>query len=130
MEPVYSIRPRPVCACYIRPGGRRCTLRGTPTIHRSIWFVLLCFPNRTVGHVCTLELLCFYLFGETVPAGALAELPFYLGHAVVGEPQYALEVPALAPRHRIEVAVCASGNFLLGVRVHIPQLPGPQSIYQ
>ena len=111
MEPVCSIRPGQVCACYIRLGGHRCTLGRTPAIRRSIWFVLLCFPNRTAGHVCIPKLLCLYLFNEAVPAGARAKLPFYLGHAVLGQPHYALVVLARAPPHRIEVAICASGNF-------------------
>ena len=82
MELVYGIRPGQVCICYIRLGGRRCVVGCTPVIHRSIWFVLLCFPNHTACHVCIPELLCLYLFGEAVPAGARAELPFYLGHMV------------------------------------------------
>ena len=126
MEPVCGIRPGQVCICYIRLGGRRCVVGCTPVIHRSIWFVLLYFPSRTAGHVCIPELLCFYLFSEVVRA----ELPFYLDHEVVGQPHYALVVLAPVACPRSEVAICASGNFWLGIRVHIPRLPGPQSIYQ
>ena len=130
MEPVCGIQPGQVCICHIRLGGHCCALGRTPTIYRSIWFVLLCFPRRSAGHVCIPELLCFYLFGDALSASVRAELPLYLGHAEVGRPHYALVVLALLPRHRIEVAICASGNFLLGARVRIPRLPGPQSIYQ
>ena len=76
MEPVCGIRPEQFCACYFRLDGRRCMLGRAPVIRRSIWFVLLYFPNRTTGHVCIPELLCLYLFGEAVSAGARAELPF------------------------------------------------------
>lgn len=65
-----------------------------------------------------------------VSAGAWAELPLYLDHAVVCQPHYALVVLAPTPRHQIEVAISASGNFWLGVRVRIPRLPGLRSIYQ
>ena len=129
MEPVCGIRLGQVGICYIRLSGRRCALGRTPVIHRSICSDPLYCPSRTAGHVCIPELLCFYLFGEAVPAGVQAELPFYLGHAMVGQPHYTLVVPAPAPRHRIEVAICASGNFWLGIRVCIRRLPGPQSIY-
>ena len=125
LEPVCGIRPGQVCVCYIRLGGRRCTLGRAPVIRRSIWFVLLYFPNRTAGHVCIPELLCLYLAGEAVPAGARAKLLFYLGHVVDNQPHCVLVVPALVPHRRIEVAICASGNFLLGVRVRIPRLSGP-----
>ena len=110
MEPVCGIRPGQVCACYIRLGGRRCTLGCTPVLCRSIWFFLLYFTNRTAGHVCIPELLCFYLLGKVVRAGVRSEFPFYLGHAAVGQ----LVVLAPVPRHRIEVAVCVSSNFWLG----------------
>jgi len=130
MDPVCSIRPGQVCICYIWRGGHRCALGRTPAIHRSIWFVLLYSPSCTTGHARIPELLCFYLFGEAVQAGVRAALPFYLSHAVVGQPHYALAVLAPVPRHRIEVAICALGNFWLGVRVHIPRLPGPRSIYE
>ena len=130
MEPVCGIRPGQVCACYIQLDDHCCMLGRTPAIRRSIWFVLLCFPNRTAGHVCIPELLYFYLFGDVVPAGVRAKLSLCLDHAVVGQPHYALVVPDPVPRHRIEVAICSSGNLWLGVRVHIPRLPGPQSIYQ
>ena len=130
IELVCGIRPGQFCACYMRLGGRRCTLGRAPVICRSIWFDLLYFPNHTVGHVCITELLCLYLFGEAVSARVWAELSFYLSHVMVGQSHYALVVLAPAPRHRIEVAICTSGNFWLGVRVHIPELPGPQSIYQ
>ena len=125
MESVCGIRPGQVCICYIRHGGHRRALGRAPAIHRSIWSILLYFPGRTSGHVCIPELLCFYLFGEAARAGVRAELPFYLGQAVVGQPHYAQVVLAPVPRHRIEVAICASGNFWLGVRVHIPRLLGP-----
>ena len=99
MELVCGIRPGQVYACYIRHGGCRCTLGRTPAIRRSIWFVLLCFPNRTAGHVCIPKLLCLYLFNEAMPAGARAKLPFYLGHVVGDHPHYALVVPAPVPHH-------------------------------
>ena len=124
------VRPGRIYFYCIHRDSRRRMLGRAPAIHRSIWSSLLYFLSHATGHVCIPELLCFFLFGEVVPAGAQAELPFYLGRAVVGQPYYALVVPAPVPRHQIEVAICASGNFLLGVRVRIPRLPGPQSIYQ
>ena len=124
MEPVYGFRPRQVCIYYDRCGGRRCTLGSTPAIRRSIWSGLLSSPSRTAGHVCIPELLCFYLFGGVEQAGIRAKLPFYLGHTVVCQPHYALVVLAPTPRHQIEVAICASGNFWLGPRGRIPRLLG------
>ena len=60
------------------------------------------------------ELFYLYLYGEVFRAGVRLELPLCPGHVVVGQPHCALTVLAPAPRHRIEVAICASGSFWLG----------------
>ena len=70
------------------------------------------------------EPLCLYLYGEIVWVGDRLELPFCPGHVVVGQPPYVLLVRAQVPRHQIEVAVYASGNFWLGARGRITRLPG------
>ena len=67
------------------------------------------------------ELFSLCLCGEVVQAGVSLELQLCPGHVVVG---YALMVQARVPRHRIEVAICALGNFWLGARGRIPQLLG------
>ena len=69
-------------------------------------------------------LLCLYLYGEVVWAGVRLEFLFCPGHVVVGQPRYVLMVWAQVPRRQIEVAVYAWGNFWLGARGRIPQLPG------
>ena len=122
MELVCGIRSGQVGIYCIRRGSRHRALGHTPAIRRSIWSGMRCPPNHTAGNACIPELLFFYLFGEVMRAG----LPFCLGHASVG--QMVVLVPR--PRHRIGVTTYALGNFCLGVRVRIPRLPGPQSIYQ
>ena len=70
------------------------------------------------------ELFYLFLYNEVVWASVRLELPLYPGHVVVGQPHHVLVVRAPALHHRIEVAICASGNFWLGARGHIPRLPG------
>ena len=70
------------------------------------------------------ELLYLFLYGEVVRASVRLELPLCHGHMVVDQPHYALVVRAPAPRHRIGVTICASGNFWLGILGRIPRLPG------
>ena len=95
-----------------------------PGIHRSICSDLLYCPSTVAGHMYVPELFCLYLYGGVVWAGVRLELPLCPGHVVVSQSRYALMVRAQVPRHRIEVAVYALGNFWLGTRGHIPRLPG------
>ena len=101
---------------HVRPYGHRRASGHAPAIHRSIWSDLLYFPGHAVGHMCIPELLCLCFYGEVVRAGVRLELPLCPGHVVVGQPHYVLIGRALVPRHRIGVAICASGNFWLGAR--------------
>ena len=70
------------------------------------------------------ELFYLCLYGEVVRDGVRLELPLCPGHVVVSQPHYALVGLAPAPRHRIGVTICASGNFWLGARGQILQLLG------
>ena len=74
------------------------------------------------------ELFYLCLYGEVVRDGVRLELPLCPGHVVVGQLHCVMMVRAPAPRHRTEVAICASDNFWLGARGRIPRLPGHYSI--
>ena len=130
MESVCGFRPGRDYACHVWLDSHRRASRHAPVIRRSIWPDLLYSSSPAAGHMCILELLCLCFYGEVVWAGVRLELPFCPGHVVVGQPRYALMVRAPVPRHRIEVAVYASGNFWLGARGLILLLPGHQSIYR
>ena len=109
---------------YVRLDIRRRASVLAPAISRSIWSDLPYFPGPDAGHMYTPELLCLYLYGEVVCAGVRLELSFCPDHVVVSQPRYALMVRAPVPRHQIEVAVYASGNFWLGTQGRIPWLLG------
>ena len=84
-------------------------------IRRSILYVLLYCPGLAEGHMYNPELLYPCLYGEMGQSGVRLELPLYPDRVVVGQPHCTMMVQAPVPRHRTEVAVCASGNFWLGV---------------
>ena len=68
------------------------------------------------------------LYGEVGQSGFRLGLQFYPDRAVADQPHCVMLVRALAPHHRTEVAICASGTFWLGAKGRIPRLPGHQSI--
>ena len=86
-----------------------------------VWYVLLYYPGPAAVHKYIPELFYLCLYGEVVWAGVRLELPICPGHVVVDQPHYALMVRPPVPRHRIEVPICASGNFWLGARGRIPR---------
>ena len=96
---------------------------------RSILYVLLCFPIRLAGPACYPGPRYFCLTGDGVRAGLRPDMLLCLGHEVVGQPHHTLGVWALMLPPQVGVATCILGNFWLGVRVLIPWLPGPRSIY-
>ena len=101
-----------------------------PAIRRSIWYVLFCCPDLAKGHMYDLELFFPCLYDKAGRAGVRLELPLYPDRVVVGQPHCAMLVRAPVPRHRTEVAICASGNFWLGASGRILRLLGHQSIYR
>ena len=70
------------------------------------------------------ELLCLCPYRKVVLYGVRLQLSLCPGHVVVGQPHYALVGQAPAPRYRIGVTICATGNFWLGVRGRILRLLG------
>ena len=111
-------------ACRVRLDSRYRVSGHVPVIRRSIWCVLLYCPGAAKGHMYISELFYLCLYGEVVPTGVRLELPLCPGHVVVDQPHFALLVWPRVPRHRIEVAICISGNSLLGAQGRIPRLPG------
>ena len=114
MESVCGFWPRRGYACHVRLDSRRRALGHAPAIRRSIWSDLLYFLGPAVGHMYIPELLCLYLYNEVVWAGVRLELSFCPDHVVASQPHYALMVRALAPRHQIEVTICALDSFWSG----------------
>ena len=123
MDSVYGFWPGRDCACRVRLDSRRCASGQAPAIRRSIWPDLH-YSDPAASRTCIPELFYLCLYGEVGRAGVQLELSFCPGHVVLGQPYYVLLVRAQVPRHQIEVAVYASGNFWLGARGCIPQLPG------
>ena len=124
MESVCGFRPGRDYACHVWLDSRRRVSGHAPAIRRSIWSVLLYYPGPAAGHMYIPELFYLCLYGEAVRASVRLELPLCPGHVVVGQPHCALMAWAPTPHHRIGVTICASGNFWLGVRGHIPRLLG------
>ena len=98
--------------------------RHAPVIHRSIWPDLLYSSGPAGDHMCIPEQFCLCLYGEVVRAGVRLGLPLCPDHVVVSQLPCALMAWARTPRHRIEVVICASGNFWVVTRGRIPRLPG------
>lgn len=124
MEFVCGARPRRGCVYHVGLSGR-CFMSGhVPVIYRSILPDLLHCLGPAAGHMCDPELSCLCPYRVVVRVGVQLELLFCPGHMVVGQPHYALVGRASAPRHRIGVTICASGNFWLGARGRILRLLG------
>ena len=111
MEFVYGFWPGHGYACHVRLDSRRRSLGHAPVIRRSIWSDLLYFAGPAEGHMYMPELFYPCLYTEVVRAAVRLELPLCPDHMVVGQPHCVLTAWAPTPRHRIEVAICASGNF-------------------
>ena len=93
---VCCVRPGRICFWYIRHDGRRRVLRRAPVKRRSILVVLRRYPVYRAGPKYCPGPWCI---GVGVRAGIRADMPFYPGRGVAGQP--------------------------CGARVCIPRLPGP-----
>ena len=113
MESVCSFRPGRENDYCVRLDSRYRLSGHVTVIHRSIYSDLLYYPSPVIGHVCVTELFYLCLYGEVGQAGVRLELLLYPDHVLVGQPHCAMMVRAPTPRHRTEVAICASGNFWL-----------------
>ena len=111
MESVYDFQPGRDCACHAWLDSHRRASGHAPAIRRSIWPDLLYSLGPATGHTCIPKQFCLCLYGEVGRVGVWLELLFCPSHVVVDHPHYALIARAQVPRHRIEVAICASGNF-------------------
>ena len=84
-------------------------------IRRLIWYVLLYCPGPAEGRMYDLELFYLYFLFRVRWDAVRLEVPLYPDRMVVGYPHCPDRVvQVLAPPHRTEVAICASGNPWLG----------------